>query len=224
MKTASVAVVTLTAREELEVLLTRVPGTVWTLPGATAPAEPPIGETARRVLADQTGVSSATVEQLYTFDGPDPNQVTVAYLTLVPPQRHALTPGGDVVELRWFNIPDLPPLDTPLDAILGAGVERLRAKASYSGAPFAMLPDAFTLSQAQKVFECSLGEELDPRNFRRDVVASGAVEPAGRTRASGPGRPAQLFRRGDGEFAVDARERRAVRRLSRQQDASDERP
>lgn len=224
MKTASVAVVTLTARDELEVLLTRVPGTVWTLPGATAPAAPPIGESARQVLAEQAGISTSSVEQIYTFDGPEPDQVTVAYLALVPPQRHALTPGGEVVELRWFSIPDLPPLDTPLDAVLAAGIERLRAKASYSAAPFAMLPESFTLSQAQKVFESSLGEELDPRNFRRDVVASGAVEPAGRTRASGPGRPAQLFRRGDGDFAVDARERRAVRRLSRQADAPDERP
>ena len=138
----------------------------------------------------------------------------MAYLALVPPQQHSVVPGGDAVELRWFSVNDLPPLETPMDAVVTAGLERLRAKAIYSTAPLAMLAQSFTLSEAQNVYEQVLDERLDPRNFRRDIVASGAVEAIGRTRASGPGRPAQLFQRGDGEFAVDARERRAARRLT----------
>jgi 8-oxo-dGTP diphosphatase len=214
MRSAATAVVTLTNRAELEVVLVRTPGTVWTLPGGSAPAGVPIEDAARAALAEQTGVRSPTVEQLYTFDGPGDDRVTVAYLALVPPERHPLTPGGDAVEVAWFDVGDVPPLNPPHGGVVDAGLERLRAKASYSSAPFAMLPESFTLTEVQSVFEHALGEELDTRNFRRDIVSSGAIEAIGRTRASGPGRPAQLFRRGTGEFAVDARERRATRRLS----------
>jgi 8-oxo-dGTP diphosphatase len=223
MRSAAVAVVTLTVREGLEILLVRVPGTVWTLPGQLAPQGVSIEQAALDALAEQTGVRSPNAEQLFTFDSPDRDRVIVAYLALVPPQRHPVSPGGEAVEIRWYPVDDLPPLGAPDAEVAAAGLERLRAKASYSAAPFAMLPETFTLSEAQTVFEQSLGAELDPRNFRRDIVASGAVEPVGRTRASGPGRPAQLFRRGDGEFAVDARERRATRRLTRPPVDSDER-
>lgn len=192
----------------------RVPGTIWTLPGGDALAGVAVSDAARNALAEQTAVASPSVEQLFTFDDPEVRRVIVAYLALVPPDQHAMVPGGEAVELRWYPVADLPALDPPDDAILDAGLERLRAKAIYSSAPLAMLATTFTLSEAQKVYEQVLGRSLDPRNFRRDIVASGAVEPAGRSRASGPGRPAQLYRHGEGEFAVEARERRAVRRLS----------
>ena len=221
MKSAATAVVTLTVRSRLEVLLVRNPGTVWTLPGAAAPKGMSIEEAARAALAEQTGVRSPTAEQLYTFDGPGDDRVTIAYLALVPPQRHALTPGGDAVEVSWLGVDDLPGLTPPHGLVVAAGLERLRAKASYSSAPFAMLPERFTLAEVQSVFEHALGAELDPRNFRRDIVSSGAIAAVGRTRASGPGRPTQLFRRGTGEFAVDARERRASRRLSEREEPTD---
>ena len=214
MRSATTAVVTLTARTGLEVLLVRLPGTVWGLPGGVAGPDSSLEDAARATLETQTGVRSPGAEQLYTFDGPGPERVTIAYLVLVPAQRHPLAPGGDAVEVGWFDVGDVPDLTPPHGQVLEAGLERLRAKASYSSAPFAMLSETFTLTELQGVFEAALGEELDTRNFRRDIVASDAVEPVGRTRASGPGRPAQLYRRGAGEFAVDARERRATRRLS----------
>jgi hypothetical protein len=96
------------------------------------------------------------------------------------------------------------------------GLTRLRAKTAYAPVAFQLLPDAFTLSDLQAVYEAILGEPLDARNFRRDVLAAGVVAPPERSRTEGRGRPARLSRSAGGEFAVVPRERRAVRAITRQ--------
>ncbi len=58
-----------------------------------------------------------------------------------------------------------------------------------------LLPDRFTLAQAQRLYEALRGEEVDAANFRRDVRATGLVEETGRTLREGPGRPGRVFRR-----------------------------
>ena len=57
-----------------------------------------------------------------------------------------------------------------------------------------LLPEEFTLGQAQRLFEAIAGESLDPANFRRDVKATGLLAATGRRRTEGPGRPGTLYR------------------------------
>jgi 8-oxo-dGTP diphosphatase len=90
----------------------------------------------------------------------------------------------------------------------------VRSKASYAPIALQFLPETFTLGELQTVYEAVLGRALDTRNFRRDVLAAGVVEPTGRTRAEGPGRPALLYRSAGGDFQVLARERRIARAIS----------
>lgn len=214
MTRVNVAHVVFTVRDHrLEALLVRRPGNVWTLPSAAVAQGTGLDHVAQESLNAQTGVSGIALEQLYTFDNP-PDGVTVAYLALIAAGRHPLTPGPDAVEVRWFPMADIPPLSDQHAEMLAYGHARLRAKTGYAPIAFQLLPDAFTLSELQAVYEAVLDTELDTRNFRRDVLAAGAVEAVGRVRADGPGRPAQLFRSVPGEFAVLARERRAARAIS----------
>ena len=53
---------------------------------------------------------------------------------------------------------------------------RLRAKLGYSNIGFYFLPEEFTLSDLQDVYESVIGDTLDKRNFRRRVMAAGIVE------------------------------------------------
>ncbi|HEX9889128.1 MAG TPA: hypothetical protein VGA69_06595, partial [Nitriliruptorales bacterium] len=99
--------------------------------------------------------------------------------------------------------------------MLDAAVERLRAKTRYAPVAFQLLGDEFTLSELQAVYEVLLGDELDVRNFRRDVRDAGVIEETGGTRREGPGRPAKLHRYVPGSFAVDAEERRVAERIER---------
>ena len=59
----------------------------------------------------------------------------------------------------------------------------------------ALLPEPFTLRQAQQLYEALRGEVVDAANFRRDMRATGLLEDTGSQRSEGPGRPGRLYRR-----------------------------
>ena len=205
-----VALAVFTVRDHrLEALLIRRPGNVWTLPAAAVVEGASLEQAAEDALAMQTGVSGITLEQLYTFDRPD--GVVVAYLALIAAGRHPLAPGPEAVEVRWFPVAGVPSLGTDHAEILSYGHARLRAKTEYAPIAVQLLPESFTLSELQAVYEAVLDDKLDTRNFRRDVLAAGIVEPLGRVRADVPGRPARLYRSAGGDFAVLAKERRVAR-------------
>ncbi len=215
MKNVGVEMVVASVREgRPHALLVRLPGSVWTLPGSEVPAGSTLEGAALSALADQTGIRGAALEQLYTFDREGGEAVCVAYLCLVPGERHPLTPGPGVVQVRWFSMDDPPALAEGATQVLEYGRSRLRSKAAYAPIALQLLPEAFTLAELQAVYEAVLGHRLDTRNFRRDVLASGIVEAVGRTRADGPGRPAELYRSRPGDFQVLARERRIARAIA----------
>ena len=214
MKQVNVRLVVVSVREQrLETLLLRLPGSVWALPGAPVGDGVTLEAAASRALEAQTGVRGLRLEQLYTFDR-DAAGVSVAYLALIAAERHPLAPGPEVVEVRWFPLSDLPALDASDQEILDYGRARVRAKAAYAPIALDLLPDAFTLGELQEAYEAVLDRPLDTRNFRRDVLASGVVEPLGRVRSEGPGRPARLYRSAGGDFQVLAPERRIARAIA----------
>jgi 8-oxo-dGTP diphosphatase len=214
------------AAGRLSVLLWRRPyppfADRWALPGTFSRQDETLDESPRRALADKAGITGAHVEQLATYDQPargdapgrDPRGrvVSVAYLALLRP---AAVPDTTGREVGWWPVRGAPePLAFDHARILDDAVARLQAKTRYAGLAFELLPEEFTLPEVQAVYEGVLGEELDVRNFRRDLHAAGVIEETGGTRAEGPGRPARLYRRVPGRFAVDAGERRVAERIA----------
>ena len=59
---------------------------------------------------------------------------------------------------------------------------RLRARFDESADAFGFLPKTFTLEEFRTVVEIVAGERLDPRAFRRRVLALELIEDTGRTR------------------------------------------
>jgi 8-oxo-dGTP diphosphatase len=197
----------------LGVLLARRPGNHWMLPGGALTDGRGLAATAQGALSDQAGVSGVDLEQLCTFD--HPGGVRVAFMALISADRHALAPGPDLVEVRWFDHDDLPRLDEETADTVHFARDRLRAKTAYAPIAVQLLPGVFALGQLQSVYEAVLNTTLDPRNFRRDVLAAGIVEPTGEVRSDGPGRPARMLRWVGGDFAVVPSERRGARAISR---------
>lgn len=197
----------------LDVLLGRVGGGTWTLPVSGPGGAGALEDAAARAVEVTAGVRGIAMEQLYTFDRGG-EEVVVAYMALIDSGRHPISPGADVAEVRWFPHDDLPALAPGQDAVVGYGLQRLRAKTAYAPVAVNLLPDLFTLGEMQAVYEVLLGRALDARNFRRDVLRAGVVEESGEVRAEGRGRPARLYRSAGGFFAVDARERRVARAIS----------
>jgi 8-oxo-dGTP diphosphatase len=56
------------------------------------------------------------------------------------------------------------------------------------------MPEEFTLSELQSVYESILGAHLDKRNFRKRALALGQIEETGHLRRQGSHRPAKLYR------------------------------
>lgn len=148
-----------------------------------------------RVLRTKAGVVPRYMEQLRSFASAKRDSrgwsVSIAYMVIVD------TDVEDNDEVRYFPVDDLPKLPFDHNTIIGCAIERVRNKSSYSSLPAFFLPEKFTLSQMQRVYETAMGMKLNTAAFRRKVADQGLVEPTSPPKAAlekAVGRPAQYFR------------------------------
>jgi 8-oxo-dGTP diphosphatase len=162
----------------------------WALPGGLLGPGEDLETAVHQVLTAMAGLPELRhLEQLATFGRPDRDPrgrvLSVSYLGLLP----RAVPAG---EGRWWPASDPPPLAFDHAGILQTAMERLRGKLSYSNVAYGLLPDRFTLSELQAVYEAVLDRPLDKRNFRKKVLSLGLLaEAEGQRRGSH--RPAQLY-------------------------------
>ena len=168
----------------------------FAFPGGFVLQDEDLEQAAMRELREETGVSDVYLEQLYSFGKPnrDPRGrvVTVAYFALISADRK-LRAGSDAAEAAWYPMGDLPKLAFDHATILNYALERLRNKLEYTTVGFQLLPDKFTLTELQEVYEAILGKKLDKRNFRRKMAVLKILKPLSEYRRGGQ-RPAQLYR------------------------------
>lgn len=166
----------------------------WALPGGALRNDETLDGAAVRKLADETGVADVFLEQLFSFDrlGEGIANIVVTYFALVDVTRTRLRPD---LEWRpaWHPVRSLPPLAFENERVLALAEQRLRNKLEYTNVVYSLLPDRFTLTEMQQVYEAILGEEMDKRNFRRRVVGLGIIRETGQTRKLGAHRPAMLY-------------------------------
>ena len=178
----------------------------WALPGGFVQENEDLGSAAARELHEETGVHHVFLEQLHTFGHPhrDPRTrvITVAYYALVPAEQLQLEPQvGEVEEVRWFSVYELPELAFDHDRMLNLALRQLRTKILDSNVAFQLMPQRFTLTDLQRVYEIVLGRELDKRNFRKKILASSVLIETDERHLQGRHRPARLF-----EFDMTARD------------------
>lgn len=170
----------------------------WALPGGFLEIDEDLDCCAKRELREETGVDNLYLEQLYTFGRPDrdPRErvISVTYYALVPADRLTLSAGSDAQEAVWFPLQQLPELAFDHKEIILLARERLAAKTHYSTIAFQLMPDTFTLSELQSVYEILRNEELDKRNFRKWVLSLNQLEETGEKRRNGSHRPAKIYR------------------------------
>ena len=170
----------------------------WALPGGFVRVQETLDEAARRELLEETGLRNVFLEQLYSFGETerDPRErvVSVAYYALVKLSDHRAKAATDAANAQWFLVSKRPKLAFDHAAILRAALTRLQGKVRYQPIGFELLPEKFTLSQLQHVYEAVLETELDKRNFRKKVLGFGLLLPLEETLMAGRHRPAQLFR------------------------------
>ncbi len=185
----------------------------WALPGGFVEMDEDLEAAALRELAEETNVTNVYLEQLYTFGEPDRDPrtrvITVAYFALLSVDQVAkqqIRGASDAGDARWWSMYSLPKLAFDHARILHYALQRLRWKLEWTALGFLLLPEEFTLSELQKVYETVLNEPLDKRNFRRKILATDVLEETGNIR-EGDHRPAKLYR-----FTATAIELEQVRR------------
>lgn len=170
----------------------------WALPGGFVRIDETLEQAAERELVEESGLSVAYLEQLFTFGAldRDPRErvVSVAYFALVNPIEHTPKAATDARRAAWFDLHNVPELAFDHGRILALGVERLRAKVRYRPIGFELLPEQFTLTQLQRMYESILGRPLDKRNFRKKLLSLGFVVGTDEKERDVPRRAAQYFR------------------------------
>jgi len=169
------------------------------LVGFTEEAEKAI----RRILKGVLASGDFYCEQLYAFDDPkrDPlgRVVSIGYLGLIPWSKAKVSLKENSA---WHSVKALPRLAYDHNKIVETAVKRLVGKLAYTNIVFGLMPEEFTLTELQAIYEAILGRGLDKRNFRKKIKALGILKKLAKKRKGEANRPAQLYGFKDRELKV----------------------
>lgn len=148
----------------------------WALPGYLVKQDEGISEAAERILYELTGLRDIFMEQFYTFGDvhrhPQGRVITVAYYAMLrlngPKELKPVTSFAK--KAFWHPVSDLPKLAFDHSKIFEKGFEKIRRKVTYQPIAFELLPEKFTLTQLQHLYEVILNKKLDKRNFRKKML------------------------------------------------------
>jgi 8-oxo-dGTP diphosphatase len=169
----------------------------WALPGGALAPHERLRESLQRHLAEKVALRDiAYLEQLATHSAtkrdPRGRVLATGYLGLVATGVEPELPP----DTEWVPVETPPPTAFDHHDFVTAGVERLRAKLSYTNIGFALAPPAFTLSELRDVISGALGYSVHPTNLARVMTRRELIEPTGELSppGSGGGRPAAIYR------------------------------
>ena len=152
----------------------------WALPGGFMNIDESAEECARRELEEETGLKTASVEQFYTFTDVmrDPRErvITVAHYALV--RLSEVKGGDDAAKAQWFAQSEIPSLAFDHDRILRMALTRLKERICFEPIGFELLPEVFTMSELQNLYEAILGVKFDRRNFYNKMLKLGILAEA----------------------------------------------
>lgn len=169
-----------------------------------------IDDAAKRVLKDKTGLENIYLEQFQTFG--DINRlkhpkdqlwlktmypmvsehvVSVCYYSLVDSTK--VNPDLQHPYSSWFPVNELPELGFDHEEMISMALDYLRNKLWREPVGFELLPDKFTLSQLQSLYEAILNTEIDRRNFWKKVSQMKFVIPLDEKHKAGSRKKAQAF-------------------------------
>ena len=151
----------------------------WALYGGFVGTDESVDEAANRVLCELTGLKNLYMKQVHTFGAvdrdPGERVISVAYCALINVKDYdesLLQEHG----VEWVELNKIPPLYSDHNEMVNRAISMLRRRISTEPLSFNLLPDLFTLTQLQHVYEAVLGGEIDKRNFRKRIKSIDFIE------------------------------------------------
>jgi len=183
------------------------------IPGDLVLEEESLDECAARVLIELTSLDGIYLKQFHTFGdpervkhlkdrdwlrsfraNPEVRVITVAYYSLVKMDDYEPMPSSFAGKATWVDINEIPDLAFDHNIIVEMALDVMRHELDSHHIGFELLPDKFTLTQLQKLYEIILDKKLDKRNFRKNIKKLDQVVPLDEKQQGVLHKPAQLYR------------------------------
>lgn len=194
------AVIFTVIENELNVLLIKIKygpfAGAWGVPGGRVRLDESLDEAAKRELLEKTGLRNVYLEQLYSFGridrDPRARIISVAYFALVDSGKVKLKATGKYEDIKWSPLKQVGRLAYDHNEIIEYALSRLKNKLRYTNVIYSLLPEKFTLSELQRMYEIALAKKMDKRNFRKKILSSGLIKEAG-LKIGMPHRPSRMY-------------------------------
>lgn len=187
----------------------------WKFPGDLIRKDEDLDKASERILKDLTGLGDIYMKQLKAFgaldrlikrpqdmawlvsiDHPEDRVITIPYYALINLDRNGKKkPGVLNQNARWFPVDEALKLDLAFDhkEILEFALETLRNELRTKPLAFELLPQKYSLSQLQKIYEVIFDINLDKRNFRKKIANLSYIVPLNEKENDVSHRPAKLY-------------------------------
>ena len=151
----------------------------WSLYGGFVGPEESLDGAAERTLSELTGMSNVFMRQVGAFGqvdrDPGERVISVAYYALIDVKDYSEKLRKEH-GLEWVNIDELPHLYSDHNDMVAKAWKMMKQKMKTEPIGFRLLPQLFTLTQLQRLYEAVGGEEIDKRNFRKRIKDMDFIE------------------------------------------------
>ena len=151
----------------------------WSLYGGFVRNDESLDAAAQRTLLELTGLRNIYMSQVGAFGNidrdPGERVVSIAYYALINVKDYSerLRKQHGV---EWVNIEDIPQMYSDHNAMIAKARKFIQQKIKTNPVGFELLPELFTLTQLQRLYEAVNGEPLDKRNFRKRIKDMDYIE------------------------------------------------
>ena len=173
----------------------------WALPGNFVYPNEDLNAAAVRVLFELTSLKDVYLEQVRTFGAvnrhPMGRVITVAYFSLIKINDYQLKGTAPLSKkAEWVSITKATNLAFDHDEILDACFRRLQRRVRMRPVGFELLPQKFTLTDLQHLYEAILqpDKKIDKRNFRKKILSMKILVDLKELQEGVAHRPAKLYK------------------------------
>ena len=179
----------------------------WSLYGGFVGTTESVDEAATRTLFELTGLRNLYMRQIGAFGkidrDPGERVVSIAYYALINvndyDEKLRQAHGAE-----WIDVENLPTLYSDHNEMLTKARKLIQQKMSHEPIGFRLLPNLFTLTQLQTLYEAVYGTELDKRNFRKRVKDMDFIEKTELIDKKSSKRGAYLYRFNNKAYTEDS--------------------